>query len=296
MSFLDNRAHWLDLLRGSGTTAISRQLTNACRDAAFFELVHELGKRAREGDRPNGRILELFQLGYLFRQLLCIRRLVDETKNVNSLWHLVRKMKTKRTLLTRQNYVTMGGLPFDPHAARAAFERSYETETDGSPHLLQQWLDCDRRHDDFDFVSIKGRLGRNDPSDRVNPVVFDRLESALAAPCIRRVRSTVNRYVAHSATPAAGGSSEMRATYADIRDSLKVIARVHAFINGPLLGESITNVVPYPQGNHLEHLEWPLVPPTESHNARATWREKVAAIEAWVHGDGALGEFYPRPK
>jgi hypothetical protein len=55
--------------------------------------------------------------GYAATQGLSIRRLVDTTKSVISLRRLLIDIKNNLHLLTRENYVSGGGLPFDPDRA-----------------------------------------------------------------------------------------------------------------------------------------------------------------------------------
>jgi hypothetical protein len=300
--YRSHRANWIQTLCGEHPNSVQLQLYSACRDAAFFNLVQDLGKRAEPDELPNRRLLELFQFGYYLRQAMAVRRLVDKSgKNVSSLWRVIDKMRHRAALFSRENVVGHDGTPFDEQRAGAAYWATVDVEqiesqggvatNPGDGVLLQRYSDCQRRNIAFDRIRIQARRPRL-PGDCIPKSSFNRLLSELDSPQITRVVEMTHKFVAHAAADADPLDPGLRPTPQDLDAALRQIAQVTAFVLGPLLEERSFTPVPEPQGPHLDGLSKGLIPERLVSEARAAWRASKRRIDSWV-GPDELARLYP---
>ncbi len=287
--FILLKAQWLEQLCGPGENSVRNQVIRACRDAAFFSTVNELRRRAPKERQPNAQWMEMFVLGYAIRQVATIRRLVDPRRDVSSLRRVVDSMITNRKLLTRENVVGYDGTPIDSALAWKTYEASIDldeanrTGQGGDALLLQRWSDSDFRNKSFDRIADFGEDGVRNARDRVSKLLLERMRNSMDIAAVIRTKNFVNNYVAHASARVDPNDTETRPTFNDIETSLRTLTHLHAFLLGPVLYHLSGTVVPVPQYDNLVNLDLAMIDSDQMNVARAVWREKSAAIDAWAN-------------
>lgn len=252
----------------------------------------------------NGQLMHMFVLGYVTRQANAIRRLVDNKRNkgkfdVMSLGRVVQEMIENQPLLTRANLVGFDGTPVDTNTARIAYTATVDIEqaikhptSTGDPLLLQRWMDSDRRNKVFDQISDKSSDGVRPDTDLISMAVLEKFKDAMQGSSIKRVNKFVNKLVAHADDSIDLADPDIAVSMSDLKESLRVLAQLQAFLLGPVFQHLSGTLVPVPQYPHLDDLDKPLVPPEQMEHAMAIWREKAKEIDAWASEDARFDQFY----
>jgi hypothetical protein len=300
-AFVELRKQMVAGLGGHHVNSVSSQLHQMCKDATFFGTINELWRRHDGNHQPNYQLFELFRLGYVVRQVLGIRRLVDKRDDVISLKSIALTMKKNIHLLSRANIICHDGCIFDVERAKEDYFSSIDIPegangivNPGDRLLAQKFFDSDLRHKAFDRISEQGVAGRGDPRDRISERVLEIVLDEMDSGPIKRVQGYVNKFLAHSDSKADPADPTLQPTFNDILDSIKILSQIHAFLLGNVLWESSMTLVPVPQFDNIKHLDQPLIPPTEIQFARDIWKAKAAEIDGWTQGD-EHARFYVNP-
>jgi hypothetical protein len=305
MTFQQWRESWIEVLAGKHPNSCRNQIIQNCQLATFYATITEMGKRGGKDLAVNGQLMQMFVLGYVTRQANAIRRLVDSKRNrqgefdVMSLGRVVHEMIENQSLLTRANMVGFDGTPVDTKAAWIAYSTTVDVEraianpsATGDQLLLQRWSDSERRNNVFDRISEMPADRVRRGTDLVSMAVLEKFKAAMQGPSIKRVKKFVDKLVAHADDSIDLTGPDIAVSMSDLKDSLRVLAQLQAFLLGPVFDHLSGTLVPVPQYPHLDHLEKPLVPPEQMEHAMAIWREKANEIDAWASEDGRFEQFY----
>ena len=197
--------------------------------------------------------------GYAATQGLSIRRLVDMTKNVISLRRLLTDIRNNLQLLTRENYVSGGGLPFDPDGAMHEYLASVGTDGFWAPNTGKMaFAPSMQAHGVFDQLAGSAP-GSRSRGDRIPKRVIDTLEAWLTMKEIDEVVDWSNKRIAHAADEAAHQGVDfftLTPTTSKIATAQRQIVRtaevISAYIlRGPIHG-SLVPVFQYSQFHRFE--------------------------------------------
>jgi hypothetical protein len=258
--YREQRAKWIEMLRGSNAASVTHQLHDLAWDTAVFQTLNEA--RRIEPDRPvNGPLWDLLTNGYVSRMVLGIRRLVDHVDSTTGLHSILSNVRKHHVLMTRENYVCHDALPFDPRPARDKFyeENRLELGETGAFWLKNEgpesFATSERRHETFDrLCESSPATGSRD--ERISLEVLDRLEASLKSPEIKHVRLLANKRFAHSARMTRRAEERLRLTFNDLEVALQQIAGVANFLSANVFFDAaFGSVVPTPQFDQLEHLD-----------------------------------------
>jgi len=201
--FLDKRKEWFDLYDGTTTepNSIQRQL----QLMVFSELSHRVLIKEQR-DQQSDSLPSIPVLGYVLEgsyyatQILAIRRLLDKTPNVHSLRRVLDDVKANKELITRENYVSFDGKPYE--TAPLTLGKS-GLQLPDSPFSAQ--MTCRQRHEQFDALSKQSASTRN-RNDTIHSKVFDRLENWLSVSGAAKLQVISHKYLAHAATATSRGN------------------------------------------------------------------------------------------
>lgn len=292
--FREKRSQWIQWLTGHDVHSIWRQLNyNLFWNHAFFCTVNTLSKRTAR-DHPdelvNGYLLSLFDTGFVVSQATTIRRLVDkpgsgDKKSVNSLRRLIQDIKDHRHLVTRENYVSFDGLPYEPEPANQRHieemlskppeERSGFLPTTGP----EAFMSSETKHECFDRISEGAKDGPT-RTELISSRWFSLLLQHLT-PC-DDVNTFVHKFIAHAADPENRKELQGRQasiTIKSLEACYKALYVVTSFIYGYLLHEGTYLALPVPQLDHLKNIDKPLVAPERIRDAHIAWDSEVGKFE-----------------
>jgi hypothetical protein len=170
-AYREKEAVWHQWLRTDEHHAIWPQIYAMLLSDLTFRTIAHAADNDKESALHNRLIRQAFTQGYLATQGLAIRRLIDDDRNVISLRRLLRDVKDKIRLITREVYVAGTGLSYDG---------------DFRPHEL------------FDQLS-GARTDRRQRQDRIPPKIIERIESWLDIPEIGEVVDWTHKFLAHAA-------------------------------------------------------------------------------------------------
>jgi len=289
--FRAEKLNWLFWLHDDKQHAIFQQVASLLWDYALFRTLNDLRVRAAqsktEGVEFNAPILSLLDSGFVAKQAMGIRRLIDKRDNVVSLKRLVDDIKKKQELITREVYVAHDGLPYDYAPIEDAYcaEKLQENKPFYSEGLEttgpKAWNPSKRAHEAFDKLS--GTSSSQRKRDDLLPAQwFDDLNSKFDVCC--DLQKFANKFIAH----AADFSSRSELTEAQKVVTLNKFTKCHQAIVAVasnvsrwILGDGSAWTVPQPQFDPVKNLDKGWVAKDSLEEARVFWDKHMAEISQW---------------
>jgi hypothetical protein len=211
----------------------------------------------------NRLLLQFFDSGYAYSQLIMIRKLAcDPRQDVISLKRLIKDIKENHRLLTRENYVCYNGLSFE--------------STDGENYLLS-----DLRQETFDLFC-------NDPTSniinnrkQIIPLsLIENLNNKLSS--CNNLAPIVHKFIAHAdESNTYMNNRNYRVTLDRIAKCHKEICQVFNFISGHLLGIASSALMPLFLGSPSENLDKAFVLTENLNKLNEFWDNRKKNIESW---------------
>ena len=199
--FREKRSEWMDWLERDVHHNIFGQIHSMMWNDAAYRSLNE-ARRFASANNPtasmNGMFGELIDRGYVSTQVLDICKITDRSnsdpkKAVISLPRLLDNIRDHRHLLTRENFVSYDGLPYDYAAAHQTHIDSLTPEELGKVRWVSTegpdaWGTSERMHNAFDKLSgIAADKGTR--TDLIHENVFKTVESWFDAPILQKLRT-----------------------------------------------------------------------------------------------------------
>jgi hypothetical protein len=289
--FRVEKLKWRFWLYDDKRHAIFNHVVSLLWDYAFFTTLNDLrvsaSKTAPQDANFNEPMFSLLVSGFVAKQAMGIRRLIDRREDVVSLKRLLHDLKKNRDLITREVYVAQDGLPYDYAPVKEGYEAGktkeggtffYEgVETTGP----KAWGQSERVHKVFD------RLTGISPSQRTRDDMlptnwFDDLVGKLDV--CRDLHKFADKFIAHAAdsnSRNATTEAQKVVTIAKLTECYKAIVTVGCEVSCSILGDGTPWAVPQPQFDVVENLDKGWVPKVALPNARKLWEKHRAAISKW---------------
>lgn len=289
-AFRKKRLYWMDCLNGEDPNSILRQIYPLIWDYSLFCTVNELRRIAADGNQKaigfNGPVIRLFDAGFVVTQSTGIRRLIEKPKKnpkwaVISLRSLIDDIEKYLDLITRENYVSYDGLPYDYESIQKKWIVSAPKLGAVATTGPDGWPMSERAHKNFD------KLAQVDPKNRkrtdtIKKEVLERLELELIK--CEDVKKYVDKFIAHAAAPETrtGLTKEQQGLNLDrLKEALKIIYAVASYLSGTFLWESSLGGVPTPQFDHLKNLDKPWATEEALNTAREKWNNFSKEVSTW---------------
>jgi hypothetical protein len=225
--------------------------------------------------------------GYAATQGVAIRRLVDTSKKVISLRKLLDDIKNNIRLLTRENYVSGSGLPYD--ADRAVREGLTNNAATGFWANTGQmaFMRSMQAHGAFDRLTGT-QSGPRDRSEKIPKRLIDTIETWLKEKEIEDVVDWSNKCIAHAADQASYQGINLAAlapTVGKISIAQRHIVRAAEAIStcllrGPIHGQ----IVPVFQYSQFSRFEMAGRDPQAIAKAKQRWNELAKERDQWTSG------------
>jgi hypothetical protein len=291
-SYRAKRRQWLTSLDADEHHAIWTNLSSMVWTDVSYRTLRQLviGQEHRNetGSLHNTLIAEQIIQGYVARQVLGIRRLLDKTSGVISLRRLIIDMRSNWPLFTRENYVCHDGLPYDYDTVmvRDIAARVRTGAFWGSTEGPEAWGTSSMAHEQFD------RLAGIDPGkrtreDRLPKTLLGTIEGWLDGSGAEELADWSHAYLAHA------GSADRRKQIAEglvtadkISEAIKTLVRATEAISAYMLyaGGRLNGLVPVAQFDQFEHLGKPAVQPDQLGEAPGCWNALSRERDAYAAG------------
>jgi hypothetical protein len=291
-SYRAKRQQWLTWLDADEHHAIWTNLSAMVwTDVSYRtlrQLVIEHEEKSEATCLQNTLIAEQIIQGYVARQVLGIRRLLDKTSGVISLRRLIIDMRSNWQLFRRENYVCHDGLPYDSDAvmvmemAARAGQGAFWASTTGP----EAWGTSRMAHEQFD------RLAGVDPGkrareDRLPKTLLGTIESWLEGSGAEQLADWSHQYLAHAGGPDRRKQIEEGLVTADkISEAIKTLVRATEAVSAYVLfaGGRLNGLVPVAQFDQFEHLGQAAVQPGRKGDAAAFWDALSRERDAYAAG------------
>jgi hypothetical protein len=286
------RREWLIWLDGDEHHAIWTNLSSMVWTDVSYRTLREVvvGQEDRNetGCLHNTLVAEQIIQGYVARQVLGIRRLLDKRSDVISLRRLILEMRSNWQIFTRENYVCHDGLPYDYEAvmmkettARAG-GGAFWAATSGP----EAWATSSMAHEQFD------RLARIDPGkrmreDRLPRSLLDTVDGWLDGSGAEQLAEWSHQYLAHAGRPDRRKQIEEGIVTADrISEAIKTLVRTTEAVSAYVLfaGGRLNGLVPVAQFDQFEHLVLPAVQLGRDGETSAVWDKLSRERDAYAAG------------
>jgi hypothetical protein len=288
-SFREKRTEWLSWysFQPDDPNNIERQIIGM----VFNDLSYRMLARAR-GDlglgpeiaARSGLLAHLLDEGYMATQVLSIRRLLDDRKDVYSVRRLFDNIFESSALITRENFVAYDGTPYEPSGWQSLppspESQIWGIDAPSFAHFLRSF----HRHKMFDKLSGVAESKRT-RRDTIRPKVFERLLSLLNSPAALKLVKFSHKFLAHASDAAfRQGMKHTGVLLKDIEAVQKAIISVERAITDDILYIGIAReVVPMTPLGFLKGLDKMYVPSEEITKMDAHWDELKEDRDKWKH-------------
>ena len=289
--FRVEKLKWLFWLHDDEQHPIYKQVVSLLCDYALFRTLNDLRVKAAKAKSQsvgfNAPTLVLLDSGFVAKQAMGIRRLIDKSDNAVSLKRLVDDIKENRGLITREVYVAHDGLPYDYARVKGAYYAKklkehrkvcFEGVETTRP---KAWSVSERAHRLFDTLS-KTSSNQRKRDDLLPAQWFDNLNNKLGICC--DLLKFADKFIAHP----ADSSSRSKLTEAQKVVTLNKLTKCHQAIvavasdvSHCILGDGSSWTVPQPSFDPIENLDKGWIGTEALEEARELWEKHKAVIEQW---------------
>jgi hypothetical protein len=267
--------------------SIQQQLFSMIFIDLTYRIVYEprLDASVEKIAAKRGLLMHLLDQCYVANQVLAIRRLLDDRKDVISLRRLLTDIFRNRHLFTREIYVCYDGLPYESESWQSLPQddekRIFGIDAPG----LSNYMGSRVRHEVFDRLSGVSPEGRT-RTDRIRDGVFDKLEGWIRASPADKLITLSHKFFAHAATPDSRGSIEYSGIkLVDIAEIHRALVRVERAITDQILFIAVArDVVPLPPLGLLKGLDNPYVLSNSIEKMYQRWDELSDERNKWSRG------------
>ncbi len=280
--------------------AIWQQIHRMLWNDMVFRTINECRRLAAENPDDavgfNPTILEFIDQSYASTQLLAIRRLTEQARSNDaiSIPRLLRDMKSAKELFTREHFVCHDGLLFDGTLAREKFSKQVQTEEPNRGKIVMTRLPTsgheafdttELAHNHFDAL-LRGGTGHRSRDDRLDPAIFDNLNSKLGF--LGDINKVTSKFIAHAADGTSRktlNSRERTVTLNKISACHRAIVRIATYISNDLLYFGQSDLIPITQFDLLKNLDKGLVTSRNLKQLNNFWDCRAREVEKYVNGN-----------
>lgn len=277
---------WYELRKGEPNT-IQQQIFSMM----FLDMAYRILASARQSAEPeaafsaqSGLLGHFLDQGYVATQVFAIRKLLDKSKDVFSMRRLLDDMTDHRELITRENYVSHDGLPFDSETwqsqAQGVEVQMWGIQAPG----LGRFLGSRLRHEMFDKLSGVAPTARQ-RGDLIKNEVFQKLKNLLVNDTAQKIVLLSNKFFAHAATEDSRGALAFSGIkLSDVDEVQRAFVRVERAITDLLLFIAIgRQVVPMQPLGMFKGLEHPYASVESIKNMEKIWDQLEEERNRWAN-------------
>ena len=296
--FREKRSTWMDWLERDVHHNIFGQIHTMMWNDAAYRSLNE-ARRFASAENPtasvNGMLGEFIDRGYVSTQVLDICKVTDRSNNdpkkgVISLRRLFDDIRDHRHLLTRENFISYDGLPYDYAAVRQAKLDNLKPEEFGKVRWVSTkgpdgWSTSERMHNAFDNLSGI-EVDKRTRTDSIHEDAFKTVETWFNAPILEKLRTHRNKFIGHAADDFSrqiAPLDRLGLSLDEIAEAQRIVIRIATTIGSHILYETaLGGVVPTPQFNVFENLEMPIIPAANMEEIADWWHRHESERDNWL--------------
>ena len=296
--YREKRSEWIGWLERDVYHSIWDQIHSIMWNDAVYRTFNEARRFASEENPTaslNGMFGEFIDRGYVSTQVLDLCKITDRSnddpkKGVVSLRRLFDDIRNHRHLLTRENFVSHDGLPYDHAAVQQAYVDSLTAEELGEARWIatkgpDAWGMSGIMHSAFDELSGVAADGRT-RTDLIHEEVFGTIETWFNTPILRKLRTHRNKFIGHAADELSRRIEpldRLGLSLDEIAEAQRIVVRIATAIGSHVLYDTaLGGVVPTPQFNIFENLEMPVIPADDVEEIGEWWHSHQRERENWL--------------
>jgi hypothetical protein len=214
--------------------------------------------------------------GHFATQILSLRRLVDNRKDVISIRRLLKDVRSNFKLFTRENYVCFDGLPYDHDVAHArVLEKNIGKKVFWGPKSgPDAYGNSELAHQRFDrLAGVSPEMRKRE--DRIPKQLLDKLDNWLLYSGAEELAKWSHDFLAHAGDPETRiKSSEVVVSLDKITNAVRELALVIEALSVWFLwsGGLTNNLVPIAQFDQFEKLDDPVMKAGNETGAYEIWK------------------------
>ncbi|MBT3071043.1 hypothetical protein KKP04_09190 [Rhodomicrobium sp. Az07] len=290
--YLQKRGEWLHLLEEDEHHSVRRQITDLITNDMLYRILNKARDSTLilEATCATNPIIHMFiTRSYVQDQILAIRKLneknsVDHTKGVVSLRRLLTDIKANSNLITRENYVSGDGLPYDYETLSRKFRRNY---VPGAIYPQQPHDKSEMLHFKFDRISGV-KPDERSRKDTISDSIFQKLDSWMSESGAKEIVEAGNKYLIHAADEKSRkyvSISQFGFTFEQIEKIHRMFVRVEHCISSEILNSSFRgSVAPILAFGFAENLDRPYIAADALPALHKEWRACEAERQTWLDG------------
>lgn len=287
-SYRAKRREWLAWLDTDEHHAIWTTISGMVWTDVSFRTLAQFAAEDEKSCLSNTLVAEQIINGHVATQVLAIRRLVDNRRDVISLRRLIKDVRSNFSLFTRENYVCHDGLPYD---YEAVMQREMTAKVGkgafwGATTGPDAYGTSQMAHEQFNkLAGIDVTKRRRE--DRLPITLLNTIEGWLDSSGADGLAEWSHAYLAHA------GSRENRERIADamvttnkITDAIRILARVTEAISAYILfaGGRLNSLMPTAQFDLLENLDKPAMQADRKDDAYSFWDKLSTERDGYLEG------------
>jgi len=268
----------------------------------FNDLVYRSVASARssvpesvEVSARTGTLVHLLDSGYVATQVLAISKLLDTRRDVISVMRLLKDVESNRSVITRENYVSGRGYPYDP--LPSGFDGLSPLPHGENYGLMSSkdsgWIFSHELHKTFDRLCGKDPARRS-REDTIPKFIFKRLHSWLETDSIKKLDFVRDKFLAHSSNAAQRAGERFQGIrFAELDEAQRAIVRVERVLSDLILARQIGRaVVPFPPLGLFSKLDLPYATKHAEEMMYQRWDELTKERDSWQ--SNLLDDLAPR--
>lgn len=293
------RRQWLEWLDTDEHHAIWDSVSALVWNDVSFRTLAQLVIDNPKSCLGNTLVAEKLINGHVAIQILAIRRLVDNRRDVISLRRLIKDVRRHFGLFTRENYVCFDGLPYD---YQSVMRKEVEARSGKGPFWLatqgpDAWGTLERVHAHFDKLSGVNATYRN-REDRLPVTLLNTVETWLDESDADKLAKWSHSFLAHaSSVENRENLKQAIVSNNKITEAIRIIARATEAMAGEILYASgrLNSLMATAQFNQFEDLDKPVMRADQETAAGEMWDKLIEEREHFIGdvGDKLISAIKP---
>lgn len=291
--FCSKVEEWSNWLSGDDTHAIIPHLHEMIWNHAVFRIVNE-SRRINSHKKfvtQNGLLGEFIDQSYVSFQAISVRRLTEKGNHrphnqIISLRRLLEDVEKNRKIITRENYLSLDGLPYDWETVRdknlEKIRESNETIHLGSTRGNGAWDAARSKHILFDQLSGVDVESRS-RADVISEDAFRRLNELMGSAVLEKLKACTNKLIAHAADEFSRSSSAEEPRYfsiKEIEDCHQILIQVANALGNEILQIEHFGTFPTAQFDIFKNFEMPWVDESGVTDLRTLWTDHAHRVDS----------------
>lgn len=267
------RSKCIDSLVGDRHNSVQAQLRSMIARQAFFEAVEITRKnstdRRIQSALHSGALQDFMDAGYVATQAMAFRRLVDTSRDVNSLVKILNWIESDKKILKREMFICWDGVVYDED------EVVSKAKLDDSGFIDGSFCRSIIRHGKFDDIcGIQPDNRRR--YDTISKEKIAEMKKKIETTHINDARLTAKKFIAHAVIEADREDAVNGLTRKQIDVGLSGLVQAGYFVARLF---EISFLIDIPDFGIATNLEFPLIPAELKNDFNVKWSKMMSKYQ-----------------